>query len=295
MKGSSLLKSLIQQLIHSKTKFDSRIQSILSATECVEQVPLKSQASQPHHITTPILATPCLSKFQDIDSKMVAEEFTKFISNSKPVKGKEQYKTSACARSVTTEALQLPIDELLAQRYKKRRKVFPRCSSRISRNLSSSLLLSEDSLYSYSDEDFSSVANQSIEENSSKQISLGKSRLRSSGPPEFLSDSFLSNCPFGLMGERGEVTSTDENKTERWKTFLSTGLWKPVAEDNSIDKKYEELSSSEEYIPSRCVNTDGDSNLSDESYSMRSEGSTLADESIIRAGYPASIACKLVL
>lgn len=295
---SSLLKSLVKQLRSSKKKLDSRIQIILKNDVFVTSLPPKPLVLEPLPTVTQMHVfqeTPGLSRFQSIDSEKVAQEFADYISRSRPIKDKTQYGSTATRRSTTENILPLPVTEMLAERYKYRRTVAPRTSSRSSGRLSSnSQQHSSCSLNSGSEREKSD----SFQDGQPQQTRPWVNRLRSSKclAHEETSDSLLSDSDLRDTEnlQRSMILADSVvNKIDRWKEFIDNGNWQTLKQDGASSKTYDEISSSDEYDP-ECSNDEESDSDSGESLMSQSEMSVniLPDEPLIQARQPMSIACK---
>lgn len=118
-----LLKSLIKETSHNKLKLDENIERLLRANKPLDRVPLISPTEVLQSNLTGNKANGFSSKFQSIDSKQKAKDFAQYLKTTKPIKPKEEYKSAGKIHASTIELLKLPIDELLAKRYEKRRKL----------------------------------------------------------------------------------------------------------------------------------------------------------------------------
>lgn len=118
-----LLKSLIKETSHTKLKLDENIERLFRANKPLDPVPLISPTEVLQSNLTGKKANGFSSKFQSIDSKQKAKDFAQYLKTTKPIKPKEEYKSAGKIHASTIELLKLPIDELLAKRYEKRRKL----------------------------------------------------------------------------------------------------------------------------------------------------------------------------
>ena len=290
-----LLKSLIKQLHHPKIRMDKSVQSIIRKTGPVkrEPVPTSSSAdwSKICSRTPTNLETPSSSRFDAIDSEALAKEFQNFLNLKRPIRDKSQYKTSAQIRPNTSEVILMPIWELLAKRYQRRKNIKPQGSRASSVSLSSLGSLSEfDSiLFTTDDED---EEEQTITNDPSERPYFSDSP---EVPPRSLSDG-----PGNIQNDRStsdnvSISDVTLKRIQRWKDFVVNGHWKAMEEDGTCADDFEEFSSDADYIPSdNSIDSDSD----DESFTMSemSSMSLLADEqNTIQANYPASIPCKLIL
>lgn len=306
MKETTLLKSLVKQLRPSKIKFDSLMQDALKANKPSEPVLLKTLSAEPPppplqpSITSIAQETPSLSRFQLIDSEKMAQDFEKFVSKSRPIRARDQYRTSANVRASTADILKLPIEELIAGRYRKRKNILPQTSSRMSECFSINSSLSAGSWCSSKSDSTEDTVNDSlIHGEMSRPSNHWAGRLRSNFGDD--NESFVSSVSTAAADTGGKLakpvqhTETEIMKMERWKMFLHQGRWN--GSFGMPDQSYEELSSSEEYIPKRQkeMEDDGSCSEGESSFTTQSELSLGAEERSIRANYPASIPCKLLL
>ncbi len=320
LRESSLLKSLIKQLRRPKISFDSRVKSIIRATNLARPEPVSKSVQDSFFPSAVSPETPCSSRFEALDSEKIPLEFQKFVASTRRVRDRDEYKSSANIRSSTAETIQLPIFEMLAKRYERRKHIRPRSSSRCS-NSSAASSISLASLGSLTDFDTFLTEDESEDEGEEVKATndpfempldhpdlvqieeepstMWSGRLRprdnardgnDSASTSGLSDSNLS---VGKQSSRNVI----EKKKLRWKQFLVKGKWKVLKEDGSDVDDFEEISSSEEYFPTNSMlHSDiDDESLTASEASVMSTTSTLADElNTIRPNYPASIPCKVI-
>ncbi|XP_057379997.1 uncharacterized protein LOC130702341 [Daphnia carinata] len=239
-----LLKSLVKQLSHHKVIFDSKIEPILKSNGPIAPIPLISSPDVPRVPRIQSQMVPSLPKFEAIDTMEKAKEFTNYILTTAPLKERGEYKTLAKPMKDTVGILDLQINDLLAKRYEKRRKITVQSRFlRMTRSSRSAALSAGDSVCSLDSLDSrDSYLDLSENETDDSDVASNRSSPINTEDDDILDFPELNPCLLAKI----------EAAKERWRVFLNSVQWNPLSDDEISDRAYVDLPSDDDYAPSFC-------------------------------------------